>query len=106
MCGESLPNIVEGELAHVMHASYRFTRVATSTCAAPYIVRVVGGGRWRYGYSLTTTQEAGIRTFSVGLLALITVAAAGFLLRRRRMIAAPSSAAKGGAVEPLYAAGL
>jgi len=55
-----------------------------------------------------TQQEARIRNFGVGLVALATLAAAGLLLRGRRLV--PIRLKRGrrreGMVDRLYAAGL
>jgi hypothetical protein len=56
--------------------------------------------------ALTSTREASIRSFGVGLIALATVAAAGILFRYRRPIVIARPGLRRTKVDALYAAGL
>jgi hypothetical protein len=55
---------------------------------------------------LTLSEEAPIRSFGVGLLALATIAVAGFVLRRRRAYVAPARGRRDSRFDDWYAAGL
>ena len=71
------------------------------SCAVQYI----GAERSGFEKHHDSNKEASIRNFSVGFLAIATLAVAGFFVRRRRVVV-PILTGRDETVEELYAAGL